>query len=66
VNGFQRVISPSILLTHEASRQHLRSLSRVAEGTNASRGLRDLPFALLDEREQIAVDEIRMRGGQTV
>src|SRR4029077_14431060 len=29
-------------------------------------GLRDLPFALADKREQVAVDEIGMRGGQAV
>src|SRR5262245_62671773 len=29
-------------------------------------GLRDLSFALLNEREQVPVDEIGMRGGQSV
>jgi len=28
--------------------------------------LRDLSFALLAEREQVAVDEVGMRGGQAV
>jgi len=28
--------------------------------------LRDLPFALLTEREQVAVDEVGMRGGEAV
>ena len=28
--------------------------------------LRDLPFALLAEREQVAVDEVGMRGGEAV
>ena len=28
--------------------------------------LRDLPFALLDEREQVAVDDVGVRGGEAV
>ena len=32
----------------------------------ASSGLRDLPFALLDEREQVAVDEVGMRTGESM
>src|SRR5262245_432782 len=51
LNGFQRVIS------------FLRFCWRLMP---CSWRLRDLPFAVLDKREQVAVDEIGMRGGQAM
>ena len=41
-----------------------KALSRLALSLDAD--LRDLPFPLLDEREQVAVDDVGVRGGEAV
>src|SRR5262249_15971981 len=53
LNGFQRVI---VLLLRFCRRLMPRSASRLG----------DLPFPLLNEREQVAVDDVRMRRGEPV
>jgi hypothetical protein len=38
----------------------------MSPGLSHEADLRDLPSAVLDEREQVAVDEVRMRGGEAM
>ena len=64
------------LLVRHRRRPHSRNLRRAqprqaarvprAHTLGTSAGLRELQFALLAEREQVAVDEVGMRGGEAV
>jgi hypothetical protein len=65
LNVFQRVIFLSFDSADVRSLDPLRMRDNDTDA-GVTPGLRDLPFALLDEREQVAVDEIGMRGGQAV